>query len=327
MTSQLIKNPYNGASSRTYICEVNTIFGGYQILGCCTSTKTSMMKYFMLPLHYRMRINITLWKFNINISQDLMIGQIHNFFKQLIINELSLVILLLIQDQINVVIQVQIIVLNHLMIFHYLHQIQLFLNYTQIVITMYYKLLTYQEIFGVSLILRLHQMNVIKDVNFFQIQQLIVSCGNCGNNLFNYKILIMVEKVGLKIQICIFTYSINEGKIIDIIGQLNMLILIQYNSAITYLILPDHQSLIISQFYQQLNKRMLIIEHGNQMIQKMQSYQKYIVQMAQQVSVNYQQFFVVQQNDDNLVPFDGCFAKQASCQEDCVMWKQIYYSK
>ncbi|CAK59954.1 unnamed protein product (macronuclear) [Paramecium tetraurelia] len=58
----LIKNPYNGASVHTYDCGGNTILGGYQIFGCYLSTKTSLMKYFRLPPHYKVRVDITFWK-------------------------------------------------------------------------------------------------------------------------------------------------------------------------------------------------------------------------------------------------------------------------
>ncbi|CAD8213799.1 unnamed protein product [Paramecium pentaurelia] len=218
----------------------------------------------MKALHYKVHIDITIW-----IIDDWPNTQL---FSQLLINGLSLGIFILIQDQIkiNVVVLVKTIVLQNIKIFHDIHQIQQLLNYTQIIITI---------TFEVLLILRLNQMNVIKDVNSVYIQQLTVSCRNCGNNFLN---LDNSLEGWIKNKFQFFKYLINDV-------QLNMLV---FNCT-------------------------WIIEHGNQMIQKIQLNQNHIGQMAQYVSVNYQQFFEVQQIQYRVYQLQ--FGKQESCVEGLVM--------
>ncbi|CAD8095110.1 unnamed protein product [Paramecium sonneborni] len=72
-----IQNPYNGATVLLTNCAGNIIFGGYQVFGCFSTARTELMKYFILPPHYNLRIDIRHWKIddwlatqNFNIIAD-----------------------------------------------------------------------------------------------------------------------------------------------------------------------------------------------------------------------------------------------------------------
>ncbi|CAD8169247.1 unnamed protein product [Paramecium pentaurelia] len=285
----LIKNPYNGASSRIYSCGVNTIFGGYQIFGCSTS-KTSMMKYFMLPPHYKVRIDITFWKiddwpntqlfyiiidqwtqswyFTSNTGSNQCGGPGTDYgtsyYNDFPLHTLNSIIVELYSDCNN----------NN---FWGLTNFQITLNEC------------YQ---GCQFCL-----DSTVDCNLWKLWQSFFQLQNLDNGLEGW----------IRNKFPSFTYSTNDL-------QLNMLVLNQYNSAITYLTLPDHQSLIIQFRIEYLSVLPITVSIyiNDEYKYGLISYQKY-VDYRTWGPIN-----LISCIDDNLVPFDGCFAKQKSCLEGCV---------
>ncbi|CAD8127283.1 unnamed protein product [Paramecium sonneborni] len=317
----LIKNPYNGVSVHTFICGGTIMFGGYQIFGCFSSTKTSIMKYFSLPPHYQVLIDIYFWKidnwpsnqyFNISIDQythswyfldntggtNICGGSgtdystsFYNNYNQ---HTLNSIIVEFIADCDNT---------N-------------FWGITDIRITLYECYLGCQFC-----------LDSTNDCIQWILWKSYFDQQNLDNGLEGW---IKNNRFGQ------FTYSTNDF-------QYKMIILNQWDSAIKYLTIPDHRTLIIQFRIENLSVvplrvRVYINDEYKYGLVSQNTYVDYRtpqiednknsikleiysvdgqvcireLQIILQGPINLHSCF-----DDNLIPFDGCFNNQESCVEGC----------
>ncbi|CAD8182370.1 unnamed protein product [Paramecium octaurelia] len=315
----LIKNPYNGATVHTYSCGGNLMFGGYQIFGCYSSQQTAITNYFSLPPHYGVSIDFNFWKiddwptsqyFYISIDQwtktwffpdntgsNLCAGAGTDYSSSLNSNVL-------------------------------LHT----LNSIIVEIHSDCSSANYWGLTGFSITLNECQsgcqfcLDSTNDCTMWILWKSFFQLKNLDDGLEGWR----------KNKFPSFTQMTNDF-------QLKMLVLNKWDSAITYLTLPDHLSLIIQFRIEYISALPIIVrvyindewKYGLISDKKQVDYRTWTIEDTRNQikleiysvdgTVSISELSIILRGpinliscvDDNLVPFDGCFAKQESCLEGC----------
>ncbi|CAD8107826.1 unnamed protein product [Paramecium sonneborni] len=321
-----IQSPYGGATAQITNCAGNIIFGGYEVFGCFSATRTEIMKYFILPPHYNLRIDIRLWKFNIIQYQELMIGLQPKILIQLQIQDQRVGIIQQIQDQIYVVVLEQSKILQYLSVIGNIHQIQLLSDFHQINFwgITDFKLTIFECYSGCQFCLD-STVDCIKWIlweSYFDLQ-------NLNNGYEGW----------IKNSFPVFQSIINNN------FQIKMLGIYSGESAINNFILPDHRAFIIQfrvEYLSTLPQTFRIYLNNQYQLEFISNSRKYVDYRSDIINdsrnqikleirsingkISIREFQIILLGpinlisciDSNLEPFDGCFAKQESCQQGCI---------
>ncbi|CAD8203431.1 unnamed protein product [Paramecium octaurelia] len=316
----LIKNLYNGASTHTSNCGGNTILGGFLTFGCQVSPQTSLIKYFSLPPHYKVRIDITFWKIDDWPNTQL-------FY--IINDQWTTTWNLLTSTGSNQCggsgIDYSTSLYNDIPV-HTLNSIIVEL-YSDCDNTNFWGLTNFQITLNECYLGCLFCFDSTVDCIMWKLWQSFFQLKYLDNGLEGW----------IKNKFPSFSDIITDV-------QQKVLILHQSDSAITYLTLPDHSSLIIQfrvQYYTALPIIVRVYIDGEHQSGIMSSKKNVVFRTpiiqntkngikleiyCQDGTVGIREVQIILRGpinlisclDDNLVPFDGCFAKQVSCLEGCV---------
>ncbi|CAD8159119.1 unnamed protein product [Paramecium pentaurelia] len=328
-----VVNPYNGATNNITNCGGNIIFGGYQVFGCTSPAipqVTQVLKYFILPPHYNLRINIRYWKFQYYLILRIDDWPTSQYFY-------------IFADQ---WVQSWYVVANtgsnlcggsgtEFSALQFIDYRQHTLNS---VIARFSSDCNQQNFWGITdfqILLRecykgcLFCLDDTTDCILWKVWQSYFDLQYLGNGFEGW----------IKNKFSSFTYLINNN-----LSQIKMLIINQGESAINYLLLPDHSSLIIQfriDFLSNLPQTIRIYLNDEQQLEFTTNFRRYIDYRSSIINDSRNQIKLEIRSingriairelqiilrgpinlisciDDNIEPFDGCFAKQESCQQGC----------
>ncbi|CAD8212380.1 unnamed protein product [Paramecium pentaurelia] len=309
----LIKNPYNGATVHTYDCGGNIIFGGYQKFGCYLSTKTQIMKYFMLPPHYKVRIDINFWKIDDWPSAQLFYIIVDQWTQSWYFTD---------NTGSNICADTGSDYSSSQYNDFPLHTLN------SIIVELYSDCST-TNFWGLT------NFSITLNECYLGCQFCLDSTTDCimwilWKSFFQLQNLDDGLEGWIKNKFPTFTSQTNDF-------QLKMLVLNQRDSAITYLTLPDHLSLIIQFRIEYLSAMPITVrvyidnerKYGLTSYKKQVDYRTLVIDDTKNQikldiysvdgTVGIRELSVILRGPINLIqlPFDGCFAKQESCLEGC----------
>ncbi|CAD8190171.1 unnamed protein product [Paramecium pentaurelia] len=315
-----IINPYNGATTHITDCGGNIIFGGYQVFGCISSRDTQMMKYFILPPHYHLRINVMHWKIDDwPASQNFYIildSKVH--YWQVTANTGSNLCGDIGTEQSSLICkEYPLHTFNSVTVsFHSSCNTDNFWGITDFSIEL-------DECYNGCLFC----LDQTTDCIFWIVWKSYFDLQNLDNGSEGWKIN----------QFSRFQTTNNQF-------QIKFLVINKGLSAINYFLLPDHNSFII-QFcvdYPNYAQSKFIIYLNDEQLLEFTNNVKYVPYRSSIINDSRNQIKLEIQSindriairelkiilrgpinlisciDDNMEPFDGCFAKQESCQQGCL---------